>query len=298
MNWKELIEEKKVQLLVAFLLILVLVLASLVRTCGGPADLPVQENPVDEYAPLPEGSYIATVTYVINFPGTDEEPITFVQQAAPNGKAMAIPEVVDTDDTVWSGWFTEDGQTFDFNTVLKKDTTIFCYYYDDLNNNNIADGTGADPITVYQFMNLNETPMFSKTLFGLDAEFDYSQPEYAFPQGENDGYVFLGWEAEKTVSDDGGVMTVALTPNLAADRNNNDLVDGSNEDPYARHIFLDQEGSVLKEIRWLVGEEPIKTEEIACPTTSKQKLIGWNRTESTNDAGETVYTYTPKIVGN
>ena len=64
MNWKELIETKKVQLLVALLLVLVLVLASLVRACGGPADLSVQEKPVDEDAPLPSrGLYRAGFGY-------------------------------------------------------------------------------------------------------------------------------------------------------------------------------------------------------------------------------------------
>lgn len=299
MNWKEIIKSKKTQLLVALLMVLVLVCAGLVLAFGGPArEASPDKMFSDGDAALPEGSYIATVTYVVNFPGTDDEPITFVQQAAPNGQALIIPEVEDTEDTVWSGWFTEDGQPFDFNTVLTEDTTICCSYYDDLNNNNVADGTGADPITVYQFLNSNGAPMFTKKLFGLDAELDYTQPEYAFPQAEDDGYVFLGWTEERTVSEDRGIMTVALTANLASDRNNNDVVDGCEEDPYVHHIFLDQDGAVLQEIRWLAGEEPVKTEEIACPTTTEQKLVGWDRTESQNEVGETVYTYTPRIMEN
>lgn len=297
MNWKETIESKKIQLLVALLLLLVLICASLVRACGGPSNEIDQDNILsDGDAPVTDGSYIATVTYVVNFPDSGEEPITFVLQAASDGKALIIPEVEDTDDTVWSGWFTEDGEPFDFDTVLTRDTTICCSYYDDLNNNEIADGTADDPITVYQFLNLNGAPMFTQKLFGLGAEFDYSAPEYAFPQGPDDGYVFLGWTESRSVSEDGGVMTVALTPELASDRNNNDLVDGSAEDPYVYHIFLAQDGSMLEEIRWLSGEDPVKTDEIACPTTTKQRLVGWNREESKNEAGNTVYTYTPKIV--
>ena len=297
MKWKELLESKKIQLLVALLLVLVLVCACLVRSCADPGsdNGPNSGISAGDDATLPAGSYLATVTYVVNFPGTDEEPITFVQQAAPTGKAVLIPEVQDTEDTVWSGWVTEDGEPFDFDTVLTEDITICCYFYEDLNGNNFADGTASDPITVYRFVNLNGSPMLTQKLFGLDAQLDHTKPEYAFPQGADDGYIFLGWTEEKTVSEDAGIMTVTLKPEIASDRNNNDLVDGSDEDPYVHHIFLDQNGALLEEILWLDGEEPVTAEDVACPTTTKQKLVGWEQTESENDAGETVFTYTPII---
>lgn len=291
MKWSEFIETKKSQLTVALLLVMVLVGACVARACSRNQS---GQNAVDTF---PEGAYLATVTYVVNFPSTGEEPIIFVQQVAPNGKPIQIPEIADTDDLIWSGWYTEEGEPFNFDAVVTKDCTVSCYYYEDQNNNNIADGTGSDPITIYCFLNLNGSVMFEQKLFGLNAELDYTTPDYSFPQGENDGYVFLGWNEERTVSENGGVMTVTLKPSLAADRNNNDLVDGSDEDPYTYHVFLDQEGNVIQEILWLDGEEPVKTEDVACPTTSQQKLTGWERTEFINEYGEQVYTYFPQIVG-
>ena len=53
---------------------------------------------------------------------------------------------------------------------------------------------------------------------------------------------------------------------------------------------------MLEEIKWLAGDEEVKGDDIACPTTTKQKLVGWDRTESKNESGNTVYTYTPIIV--
>lgn len=286
MKWQEFFQTKGRQIFVAALFLLVVFCICIVRGCNS--------NGSSLNGSYVDRDYIATVTYVITLPDQNEEPITYVLKAASNGKAI-IPDIEDTDDTIWSGWFTEDGETFDFNTVLTKDLTIYGAYYYDENNNDIVDGSPEDPITVYQFLNVNGAPMLTKRFLGLDAEFDYSTPEYAFPQSEDDGYIFLGWIESRSVSEDGGAVTVMLTPNLASDRNNNNLIDGSVEDPYIYHVFLAQDGTVLEEIKWLTGEAEVKTDDIACPTTTKQKLVGWDRTESQNDAGNTVYTYTPII---
>jgi len=294
MKWQELMDTKKKQFIITLLPILLIALIFLLRACGGQrSDIPGADND----SAMQEGDiYIATVTYVITQPGSEHEPITFQLDAAPNGKAVIPPEMEDMESVVWSGWLTEDGSVFDFDTVLEQDITLYCSCWMDENNNNVADGTSMDPITIYQFRHANGSVLFSKSFFGHDVEFDYNVPEYAFPQSEDDGYIFLGWVEDRSATEDGGTVTVALTPNLASDRNNNDLIDGSAEDPYIYHIFLAQDGAVLEEIRWLAGDAEVKGDNIACPTTTKQKLVGWDRTESQNESGNTVYTYTPIIV--
>lgn len=295
MKWSELIESRKTQLLLALLLVLIMICAGLTRACSKDAalKLPDGEQPVQ-----PTANQIFKATFVVSFPSTNEAPITFNMESDSDGIVRNIPDIGEMEHAVWTGWTTESGEPFDFNKALTEDIVIVCAYYDDLNDNDIADGAAEDPITVYRFLNVDGTPLNTKKFFGIDVEFDYSGPEYAFPQQENDGYVFLGWKETRECSEDGGTMVVNLMPSITSDRNNNDLADGSEDDRYIHHIFLDQNGDELMTIYKLAGEDPVRTEEIACPTTTKQKLIGWNRTESTNDAGDTVYTYTPNIVGN
>ena len=238
--------------------------------------------------------FIATVTYIVSTPG-EEEPMTFVLEATPEGKAAVLTEIGDTENTLWSGWLTAEGETFDFDTVLTEDVTLYGVYYADENNNDIPDGTPEDPITVYEFRHAAGFTMLAETFFGLDVALDYTGKAYNHPDSQEDGVVFTGWAENRTVSQDGGTVTILLTPELADDRNNNGIVDGSKKDPFVHHIFLDQEGNVLQEIQWLTGDEEVDPEEVTCPTADGQKFAGWNREKSKNDAGNTVYTYTPKI---
>lgn len=242
----------------------------------------------------PESPYIATVTYIVSTPG-EEEPMTFVLEASPEGKAEVLTDIGDTENTVWSGWLTAEGEAFDFDTVLQEDVTLYGVYYADENNNEIPDGTPEDPITVYEFRHAAGFAMLTETFFGLDAELDYTAEAYRHPDSQEDGVVFTGWAEERTVSEDGGTVTVLLTPELADDRNNNGIVDGSKKDPFVYHIFLDRDGNVLTEIQWLSGDEEVNPEDIVCPTAGGEKLMGWNRAKSQNNAGNTVYTYTPEI---
>ena len=292
MNWREFIEVNKKNLLILLLPVLLIICILLLRTCDKNTnvnDVQGSSIPVSDNA-----AYVPKVTYQIRLAENDEDPAVFSLDASPSGKAYIPAQVNDMENVVWSGWLTEEGQPFDFDTVLTQDVTLYCIYWDDQNNNNIVDGSESDPITIYEFWH-NDFKMLSRTVFGKNAELDYTAPEYSFPQSEDDGYVFLGWTVSESVTD-GGKTTVILRPQIAADRNNNDLADGSADDPYEYHIFLDQDGAVLEEKRRLAGEEEIQTEDVACPTTTKQKLVGWERSESRNEEGNVVYTYTPDII--
>jgi len=292
MNWREFIEMRKKHLLIFLLPILLIVSILLLRSCdkADTDDVPAGSLPVVQ----DDGQYVPSVSYLIRLSPTDEDPASLTLEVSPSGKAYVPSHINDMEDVIWSGWLTEEGEPFDFDTVLTQDLTLYCVYWDDQNNNNIIDGSASDPITVYEFWH-NDYKMLTRTFFGQDVELDYHTPEYAFPQSEGDGYVFLGWAESRFVSDDGGKTKVILNPELAADRNNNDLADGSDDDPFVYHVFLDQDGTVLEEKRWLAGEPEIQADDIACPTTTKQKLVGWIRSESTNEAGNVVYTYTPDI---
>lgn len=288
MMWKKMLKTKRIWSVITTLMILSAVVL-LLCACGS------TDSGETVPATNPDSVYIATVTYIVSMPD-DEEPMTFVLEAAPSGKAEVLPEIGDTENTVWSGWLTADGEAFDFDTVLTEDVTLYSVYYTDENNNDIPDGSAEDPITVYEFQHAAGFTMLTEKFFGLDPEFDYSAKEYRYPDSQEDGCIFQGWTESRTVSEDGGTVTVLLTPVLAPDRNNNGLVDGSKKDLYVYHIFLNQNGTVLTEIQWLSGEEEVNPEDIVCPTASGQKMIGWNRAKSKNDAGNTVYTYTPEIV--
>lgn len=241
-------------------------------------------------------SYDSVVTYVVNFAQTEEEPMSIQLGVSPNGTAYIPSEIEGVDDYIWTGWLTEDGAQFDFNTIVKEDITLTGTYYPDVNHNGIVDGTTDDPMVVYQFVHANGVVMQTESFFGTDYEFDYSDSIYDYPSSEDDSQIFLGWIENWSESEDGGLLTCVLTPDLAVDINNNDLVDGSAEDPYVYYIFLMEDGSTLLELRRLTTDSEVKVDSVTYPAVSKENFLGWDETASVNEDGCTVHTYTPVIV--
>lgn len=245
-----------------------------------------------------EGSGPAVITYVINFSHMDEEPVTFRIAVTEDGKAIIPPDLDTVEDAIWSGWLTEDGELFDFETKVSEDMTLSCVYSPDENNNGIPDRTPEDPVTIYQFYHANGFVMQSEIFFGKDVAFNYTDSAYSYPTSDGDGQVFLGWLSNRTESEDSAVVTYALTPNLAPDRNNNDLADGSQEDPYVYYVFLMEDGTTLLEIEWLSGEKTVRIEDVTYPGVTKDHFLGWVESVSTNEDGYSVHTYTPNLVKN
>lgn len=236
-----------------------------------------------------------TITYIVNFFDTQDEPTQFQLETDVNGRVIIPPSIEDVEGSIWSGWLTQEEVLFDFDTPATGDMTLHSNYLPDENNNDLVDGTVEDPIVVYQFWHSKGFVMQANTVFGSEEQSDYQYTNVKYPASPDDGQIFLGWLARRTADQDGGRVTVDLTPDLAPDRNNNDLVDGTTQDPYVYYIFLKEDGSVLKEVEWLTGDRQIFPEDVVYPVAEQQEFMGWEKTESVNEDGFTVHTYTPQL---
>ena len=234
-------------------------------------------------------------TDVVNFSQQENEPLTFQLEVTDEGKVIVPIDGTKMDGFIWTGWVTEDGKEFDFTSKVTDDITLTCTFYPDANNNGIVDRTPEDPVTIYQFYHSAGFVMQTEAFFGKDVAFDYNDSTYGYPASEDDGQIFLGWLLERTESEDGAVITCALMPNLAPDRNNNDLADGSKEDPYVYYVFLMEDGRVLLEIEWISGEKAVNVADVTYPGVTKDKMLGWIESVSTNEAGYVVHTFTPNL---
>ena len=178
-------------------------------------------------------------------------------------------------------------EPYDFSQDLEPGTLwLYANFWYDVDGNGKEDGTAADPFYQYVFT-VGNTLVPYENYLEADAFDPYAQP---YPTNNKDGLAFTGWKlkSEATDVDQNGNIIERLywfEPTFADDRNNNEIADGSAEDPFEWYIYLNEKGEELLNEQWLAGDA------IPSYTSAHPYFWKWDYNKTTNEAGEVVHIY-------
>lgn len=216
----------------------------------------------------------------------------------------------DDDDVVFTGW-TETVTKTEENGVYTETHVFTPNFADDRNNNGKPDEgeklyhyVFADSVNVDIPESLDKFPGQNDPLPEGWLGYEVIMDGDSIPDGYKyinlvtlaPGEVFVKWDGLPEISVDKDVLLIRY-PNKMLDRNSNGYEDGSTNDPYVYYVVKigDQ---VVCDQDWLAGEPIVKPESYNDQVAlgENQKILKWERTETTREDGYTQYTYTPVVI--
>lgn len=218
-------------------------------------------------------------------------------------KKVADPYTeTDDDGVIWLGWYTDNGDKWDFTQEVASDMTLTAKWLEDADNDNKEDGTAADPYIEYVFMTEDGSVELERIRVLDGAELDWLNDDNTvdatkkyMEDTDDDGYIFLGWWDPVKSGDDVNIVYTYYAK-LGVDRNNNGKQDGAAfGDPFTMYDFY-VKGENVDYVDWLEGEPQVNTDDYIPVLTAPEVFAGWDVKQDTVPSGDTLYTYTAIII--
>lgn len=240
--------------------------------------------------------------------GSAEDPYVYYAFMDSTGDSLALIEWLDGDPVVnpavyeskvtldaakhekFSEW---DEEVVDYNGYdLHVYTPVII---NDRNDNGVQDGSAEDPY-FYYYIKHGEQTLNEKTEYLTGEETpnkELYKEQIISELGEHEK--FMGWDDSASNVDENVYIYEAI---VIIDRNNNNVHDGTPEDPFTYYLFLDHNGNTVLSENRLAGEDEILPENVVCPVDGSkfEVFVEWDETVVT-DADNTVHkTYTAKVI--
>ncbi len=161
--------------------------------------------------------------YTVTFDTSGGDPAVEAQIVEHGSKAAAPADKPDRINLTFVHWYVKGGNSavaYNFDTAVTSDITLVAHYGDDSDNDELVDGTPADPFHIFIWKD-KDGEYHCNSVKVLDGASLPADPEV---DTNDNGLLFTGWD--ETITGQGtGEITYTHISQWVADENNNDVAD-------------------------------------------------------------------------